>query len=356
MQIQKGEKLKKKKRVWIRILAMFLVLTMVIGYWASAMINVKIATDASDAAIKYLAESTEYVNSDRTERFSDLVRSFRRTDDIEYYYLQASIKIGATKYEEALEYINKCLNLSSPIQYRETYIDALTKKGCLLTLLGRDAEAVEALELAIETEPELSDIYLVLAQIYLNGNDVDKLEKTLEGYLEIVPDDLDMRITYMQTLAAQGRDAEASKQGFIVIENDNSTALQQEDCYYVIAIDCFKREDFEKSLEYLEKVIDQDGKYKDLYYDKGICYLSMGELESAIDAFTESIDKGMSVQNCYYSRAVTEFTRENADYESAYNDLIAARDYQGDDRDEETVALAEEFLDAAYVIQNDAIE
>lgn len=335
---------------------MFLVLTMVIGYWASAMINVKIASDASDAAIKYLAESTEYVNADKSERFSDLVRSFRRTDDIDYYYLQASIKIGAAKYEEALGFINKCLDLSSPIQHRETYIDALTKKGCLLTLLGRDEEAEEVLELAIETEPELSDIYLVLAQIYLNSNDVDKLEKTLAGYLDIVPDDLDMRITYMQTLAAQGRDEEASKQGFMVVENDNSTDQQQEDCYYVIAIDCFKREDFEKSLEYLEKVIDQDGKYTDLYYDKGICYLSLGELVSAKEAFTESIDKGMSIQNCYYSRAVTEFTMEDADYEAAYNDLLAARDYQGEDRDEETVKLAEEFLDAAYVIQNGTIE
>lgn len=325
---------------------------MVIGYWATAITNIQIASDASDAAVRYLAESTEYVNEGRTERFADLVRSFRGEDTVEDCYRQASIKIGAAEYEDALHYINLCLDKSSPIQNREIFIDALTKKGCLLTLLGKDDEAVEALNKAIETEPTLSDVYLVLAQIYLNRNQVIELEETLKAYLEVVPDDLDMRVTYMQTLAAQGKDEEASKQGFMVVEDSNSTQQQQEDCYYVIAINLFKQESFEQSLEYLEKVVDQDGKYTDLYYDKGICYLSMGELDKAKEAFTESIDKGMSLQNCYYSRAVTEFTSENADYEAAYKDLIAARDYQGEDRDEETVAMAEEFLDAAYVIQN----
>lgn len=324
---------------------------MVVGYWASAMINIQIAANASDAAVRYLAESTDYVNSNRTERFTDLVRSFRRTDDIDNYYLQASIKIGAAKYEDALFYINKCLDMSSPIQYRETYLDALTKKGCLLTLLGRDDEAVEALKLAIKTESGLSDVYLVLAQIYLNNNEVSELEETLAGYLEIVPDDLDMRVTYMQTLAAEGKDEEASKQGLMVIEDSNSTDQQKEDCYYVIAINQFKQEDFEQAALNLEKVIDQEGKYTDLYYDKGICYLSLGELQRAKDAFTESIDKGMSVQNCYYSRGVTEFTLDDADYEAAYKDLVEARDYQGEDRDEETAAMAKELLDAAYVTQ-----
>lgn len=342
----------KKKRVWLRILALFLVLTMVVGYWASAITNIKIASDASNAAMSYLADSTEYVNAGRTERFADLVRSFRGEDTLEDCYRQASIKIGAAKYEEALYFINKCLDKSSPVQSRETYIDALTKKGCLLTLLGRDEEAIESLKLALATEPTLSDVYLVLAQIYLNRNQVAELESTVEGYLEIVPEDLDMRVTYMQTLAAEGKDEEASEQGYMIVENSESTASQQEDSYYVIAINYFKQENFEAALENLNKVIDQDGKYTDLYYDKGICYLSMGELESAVDAFSESIDKGMSVQNCYYSRAVTEFTKENADYEAAYKDLVAARDYQGEDRDEETVAMAEEFLDAAYVIQN----
>lgn len=343
--------MKKRKHVWLRILAAFLAIAMVVSYLATALTDIRIALDASDAASRYLVDSTEYVNAGQKERFAKLIHSFVGAEDIDDYYTKASIRIGSGKYEDALYYVDKCLELSSPVRYRETYIDVLTKKGCLLTLLNRNEEAIEALELALETEPTLSDAYLVLAQIYLNLNETDKLEKTLGDYLEIAPDDLDMRVTYMQTLAAEGKDEEATKQGMMVVEDANSTVEQRDDCYYTMALKSLQKEDFENALNSLEKVVDQSGKYNDLYYDKGICYLSMGDMEKAKDSFTESIDKKMSLQNCYYSRAVTEFAMEEADYQAAYLDLIAARDYEGEDRNEETVTMAEEFLEAAFVVQ-----
>ena len=206
------------KRKWVRITAIFLILTMLVTYWAGTVTSIRISAEATNEAMRYLAENTEMMNKQRTERTWNLVRGLMRTEDIDECYLVASIYIGSARYEEALTYIDKCLRMCPQEERKDFYAELLTKKGCLLTLLGRNDEAVGVLDSVIECKPDSSDAYMVLIQIYYTANDIENLEKTLAAYLEIAPEDSDMRATYMQALMSDGKVKEAEVQCGLLME------------------------------------------------------------------------------------------------------------------------------------------
>lgn len=338
---------KRKRKLWIRLTAFLLVLTMTVGYWASAMIDIKIADDASNAAMSYLATNTEYVNKSKSQRFYDLVRSMKKSESLEDIYLQASMRIGQAKYEEALPYLDRCMEICSPTRYKDTYVDVLCKKGCILALLERNDEAIEVLHKAVETIPETTDAYLVLAQLYLQNEDLEKLEEVLKTYLDYKPEDAEIRVNYLQTLATAGKEEEAREQAETILATANVSQSNLDDTYHVLAVMDMAISDFNASVKSLEKIKDNGELYPDVFYDKGICYMSLGDLDKATENFTKSIELGYNKQASLYSRGVSEFSKEeDPDYQSAMEDIVAAYEYAEEDRDEEIAVIAEEFIES----------
>lgn len=341
--------MKKGRKRWvIRGLAVFLVVVMVFSYWASALVNIKIADDTSDAAVKYLAENTEYVQKTRAARTWELVKSLKETNDPGSYYLQASIKIGSGEYDEALLYINKCLEYWTSDRDTKMYISLMTKKGCLQTLLDQNDEAVETLEKVVAISSEQSDVYMVLAQIYYEQNDIVKLEEALNQYLRLVPEDIDMRVSYSQTLLAEGKRDEAKAQLAELIKSEAEESIRN-DAAHSLALLLIEQQNYSEAEEYLNELMLQEDVYEDIHYDLAVCYMATGELDKAIDHFSQSMEKKYNVQYCSYSRAVCELAKENGNYEQAYLDLVTASEYQEEDKDEETKKLAEELLTQAFV-------
>ena len=341
---------KRKKKIWIRVTAIFLVLTMVVTYWAGTVTSIKISAEETNEAMKYLAENTEYINKKRSERTWNLIQTLKGTDDLNDCYLTASIYIGSARYEEALTYIDKCLKLCDPVERSDFYTELLTKKGCLQTLQGENDEALKTLDLVTERDPQAADVYLVKAQIYFEQNNLEKLAETSAQYLEVVPDDVSVRITYLQTLAALDIADEAKKQGRIIIEDATADTGAKDDAYHILAMLALREENFKEALNNLQQVKDTKEKYPDVNYDIGVCQMSKGEFDEAIDYFTRSIEQDYNKQGCYYSRGVCEFSNDPVDYQSAYFDLLAAVEYDEEDRDEETAALAESILEQAYEV------
>ena len=342
------KKIHRKK--WIRITAIFLVLTMLVTYWAGTVTSIKISAEATNEAMRYLAENTEYMNKKKSERTWGLVRSLMRTEDIDECYLVASIYIGAARYEEALTYIDKCIRMCPKEGREDFYTELLTKKGCLLTLMDDNEGAIKVLKEATERKPDASALYLVMAQIYFEENDVSKMAEATSKYLEFEPDDVDVRVTYLQTLAAMDVIDEARIQGRMIIENKDAGVEQKDDAYHVLAMLALREENFDEALDNLKGIRDEEGKYEDVQYDIGVCHMATGEYEEAIEAFSKSIEKEYNKQGCYYSRGVCEFSAEEADYTAAYYDLKEASEYSGEDRDEETAKLAQVILDEVYEV------
>lgn len=342
--------IKGRKRWLIRGLAVVLIITMVVGYWASALITIQIASDEANAAMRYLAENTEYVQETKAKRTWSLIRSLKSPDEPGDYYLQASIKIGQGKYDEALVYIDKYLEYWTAERDSDMHGDLLIKKGCLQTLTDDYEGASVTLNKALKYKPDSSDIYLVLAQICYAENDLQGLSDVLQKYLEIEEDDNDMRTTYVQTLLALNDFDEAFEQSKILADSNVDISGKNE-AYHAMAIISIERQEFDEAVTYLEKLSEYEDAYEDYHYDLGVCYMANLEFDKAIDEFNSSIEKEFNIQSCYYSRGVCSLAKEKPDAKQAYDDLKKAVDYQGEDRDEETVQLAQDIIEAAFVAQ-----
>ena len=343
---------KRKKKIWVRVTAIFLVLTMAVTYWAGTVTSIKISAAETNEAMKYLAENTEYVNQKRSERTWNLIETLKGKDDLNDCYLTASIYIGSARYEEALTYIDKCLKMCPRDEREDFYVELLTKKGCLLTLLGRNDEAAKVLGTVIECKPDSSDAYMVLIQIYYTANDIENLEKTLAAYLEIAPEDSDMRATYLQALMSDGKTEEAEVQCGLLTEYDKDGTYKN-DVEHTLALIALGREDFTGAMKHLTKMTDYEETYPDVVYDKGVCLMSGGDYDKAVEEFTRSINIGYMKQYCYYSRAVCEFSLEEPDYEGTFNDLKAAIEYDEEDRNEETAQMATELINQLFEIKEE---
>jgi tetratricopeptide (TPR) repeat protein len=338
------------KRKWVRITAIFLILTMLVTYWAGTVTSIRISAEATNEAMRYLAENTEMMNKQRTERTWNLVRGLMRTEDIDECFLVASIYIGSARYEEALTYIDKCLRMCPQDERKDFYAELLTKKGCLLTLLGRNDEAVGVLDSVIECKPDSSDAYMVLIQIYYTANDMDNLEKTLAAYLEIAPEDSDMRATYIQALMSDGNVKEAEVQCGLLMEYDKDGTYKN-DAEHALALIALGREDFTGAMKHLTKMTDYEEAFPDVAYDKGVCHMAGGDYDKAVEEFIRSINIGYMKQYCYYSRAVCKISQEEPDYEGTFNDLKAAIEYDEEDRNEETAQMATELINRLFEIK-----
>ncbi len=344
---------KGKTRVWLRVTAGVLAAVMIFTYWAGSAVSIKIAADSSNEAMKYLAENTAYVKAGRSVRVLNLLSSMINREDLEDCYNRASIYIGSARYEEALIYIGKCLKMCDEQSDPDMYTDLLTKKGCLLALVDRNDEALEVLTEVVKRTPDAADIYLVLAQIYLEENEPANLVEATARYLELRPDDLEVRITYLQALAAADDFEEASKQSELIVSDKSVTTEQCDDVYHTLTVMALKVEQFEEALEYLDKIYDTENRWPDIAYDRGVCLMSLSRFDEAIDCFGQSIEKGYNVQGCYYSRGVCELSGDKVDIKAAYQDLKDAVEYEGEDRDEETAVLAKAIMDTAFTVEND---
>ena len=169
-------------------------------------------------------------------------------------------------------------------------------------------------------------------------------------YLELIPEVVDVRVTYLQTLAAMDIRDEAKIQGKMIVESKDAKVDQKDDAYHVLAMLALREEDFEEALKNLTGIKDEEGRYEDVQYDIGVCKMASGDYEEAIDAFSKSIENDYNKQGCYYSRGVCEFSGEEADYVAAFHDLVAASEYSEEDRDEETAKLAQVILDEAFEV------
>jgi len=350
----KNENRVRKRRLWIRILAIFLVLTMIVSYCATSLISIKIVSDPDNAALSYLADNTEYVNQNSASRLmTQIGNKIGQPVGFTDYYELASSKIAETKYKEALPYVNQCINLISKDSEPDKYVDLMIKKGCLLTLIGRGEEAITPLREALELKSDSKEIYLVLAQIYYDQNNFEGLGEVLKAYLELESEDVDTRVTYAQALYSNG-DFENAKEQFNIVEasvsGDNQT-MTNEVKHYQALIE-LQLGDFENAYIKLCEMDGLENSFPDILTNKGLCKMGLGEYKEAVEFYTTSIEKGQQVQYCYYTRGICEITGEEPDYEAAYNDLVMAAEYEGEDRDEETAALARELIEQAFAGQS----
>lgn len=363
------EKRKLHTKPWVRVMAGILAFVLILTLMGIEWTWVDISADTDDAAQVYLAGETEYVNASELERLKQQIMNLRQPVLLEDYYSRAGAAIAAEDYDEALKYIDKCLELYTSEYGEELHSDLLVKRGCLLTMLDRGAEAVEPLEEALDIDPKQGEVYLVLAQIYSGTGQTGELTGALANYVELEPGDGDMRLLLAQLQYEAEAYSTSAENVLRLLEDGRSKSRELSELCAGLGLILTQAGDYARALKLLDAAVSTDagtgkengsgspersdnqgaentaGELGLLYYYRGLCNLTLENYEAASEDYTLAIEGGNLIQLSHYGRGVAEMMTQEPDIEQALNDLAYAADYRGEDSDTAVSAQARELLE-----------
>lgn len=325
---------------WRRAIAAAIAVILLLNILLASAIRVTIeysdGTDAGAAATNYLAGSTEYVSQNAAQRLQTLFRQAESThaESFEGHYEEASIAIARGDNEKALEEINACLDLVTPVY--AGYEDLLMKKGCLLALLQQSSRAKNVFEEVLTRNPKNTSAMLLQAQLYLEAADVVKAKELLAEYLQLEEGDAGQLGVMAQLCYGTGDHAGTLAYGRKALEKAPSEDGQ---LYRAMGYSAMLESEFGEAREYLTKALEILGEDAEMHYYRGVCSISFEEYEAALTDFTAAIDGGMQEGLVYYNRAVCYLALE--DWEPFRADLMRVVEL---DDDAEIKGIAESLL------------
>ena len=110
------------------------------------------------------------------------------TQKLDASYTLALNAINAEDYETAKEYLNICFAYCDAQTNPTMYADLLLKQACIAVLEEQNDTALQALDAALEVQPELADAYLVRTQVYISRGETDAAVRDLEKYIALSED------------------------------------------------------------------------------------------------------------------------------------------------------------------------
>ena len=345
------EETEKKKRfhtpLWFRITAGIVAFAILVSLVANAAVAVRIELgDDPEAAVSYLVGNTGYVNAGVVERLEDKVQTLSEPVTLEDYYRLAGTQIAQEDYQGALQSIEQCIQLEDGTD-QALHIDLLMKKGCLLVMLGRDADALIPLDLVLGEVPGYADALLVKAQIYAQQQDMGALIPTLEAYLETNTHDHEIRKLLAQTMFSVENYTGARDQYRKLLElsapEEDMTQIR-----YLHGLACVQTGDMQEAEESFLIALEKDASLDGIHYYIGVCQMSREAYAEAVDNLTVAVDSGSLIQLSRYSRGVCGLMIEGYDLELAVEDIVFAAEYDQPDADPAVTQQAADLL--AYLI------
>jgi len=286
-----------------------------------------------DAALKYLAEKTGYVQDPFPVRIVQYVRTWSEPSALGDFYSLAGVQIAQENFIDALYSIERCLELYDG-EGDELLVDLWLKKGCLLVMLGRFEEALSALEMVVEIDGSIPEVYLVQAQIYAELESIELLVKSLEAYLILRPDDEDVK-SLLATMLVETEDVERL-QTYVETYSEPEPTVESE---FLRGLYAIQEGDYESAVELLTLALMLDDGYEGIRYYRGVSRLALQDYEGAAEDFTASIAYGAIVQASYYNRGIAMILSD--EYELGLEDVLLASQM---DEDPAITEQAEHFL------------
>lgn len=326
-----------------KVIAGILVVAVLSSLLANSLVVVRIKADSSsEAATNYLVENTPYVNLDTINRLQEKYWHSSETTSLENHYRIASIQIAEEDYEGALFSIEQCIRQEDGSD-QELHLELLLKKGCLLVLLDRYSEALAPLDQVLLEAPDSLDALLVKAQIYATQDDLEQLIETLDRYLQIENDNLEVRRLLAQAMFSLEDYAGAEEQYRKILEAEEELEEPSE-CHYLYGLTCIQLSDFLHAREHLQLALDSGKSYEGVQYYIGLCFMSDGSYAEAMEYLDASIENESMLQLSHYSRGISGLMIENYDAEKVRDDLVFAAEYIGSDADEMISSQAAQLL------------
>ena len=233
------------------------------------------------------------------------------------WYAQAIESLNGGDYENALLCLNGCLvyctKQNNPVLYADLYL----KKGYCCLMLERYEDAKEALDEALATDPELGNAILLQASVFSESGQLDEAIAALERYIEVSGD-----ASYYETIAALYEAKGETDKAYEVYEKyADATAADEAEAAYLRGMYQMQRANYEEAIAAFDDAAAKDQPTDGTFYNRGLCYMSLGEYEKAIEDFGKSVEAESEAVSgeALYSKASCEMVLLS--YEDAVADF-----------------------------------
>ncbi len=346
---------------WRRVIALVCVVALMISLVAF-LADTSISADDGIGA-ETLAQNDEFASGNTLERAGYALNSLLSGNkDLKSNYEQASVYIGKAKYEDALNCISRCLELTDADTDQTLLDDLWLKYSCLQAVLGHYDEALDGFTHMSDDSEYNAERELIRAQIALEESDMETAYTHMTEYVTLQPDDDSVSAMYADTCyytqhyqdaslwygRAQRTDgtlepAEYMFWGLCMMETDHPDLavekLQQsvdagyEDpgmCYSQSAICCYLQGKYEDALSYGDKALtaaSENVDYGVLYFYLGLSAFSLEKYKEAAASLRTAEEKGFQAEELWFYRAFSEMMLD--DLTTAVEDFGTCIDYGG---------------------------
>ncbi len=183
-------------------------------------------------------------------------------------------------YDEAAAYFD----LAAQIQPDSA--SAYVNRAFALLNAGRQQEAVEPLEMAIEHGDTQAETYMFLADLYNQRGEPENSIQILEDAADLYQDNADIQAQLLNAYVQAGRAEEAMDQYRAAVERDPQNKLYR----YNLGSLLLEAEEYDEAIEHLSAAVEVDPAYANAQYNLGASYVNKAvDLNEEISALDDAL-------------------------------------------------------------------
>lgn len=304
-----------------------------------------------EQAASVTRSNTRYLNQNTLERAWRVLRTaVRKPKTFEEFDTYASLSIASGEYEEAIGYMQSCIDTCPEGSDEEKAILWL-RKGSLYTLTEQPEDAISCYDRALALDDSLADAYLLRAQMKCENGGLESAAGDLLKYEELAGEHPAIQGALGGLYESIEDYENANKCYTVAIESgsyDVNMLASRARCRILT-------DDSESALEDLNRFFNEGGKDEtgDYYAMLGMCRMEKEDYAGALGAFHQAIDRNYSntpmlLSQCVACAYVTE------DYESVVKDgERAITDALENGADEAQIASLSQWVGLAHFIREE---
>ena len=151
---------------------------------------------------------------------------------------------------------------------------------------GRKSKSLDALKLAVRTDPENPVAHLNLGKFYRGSGDYEKACESLGKALESAPESVEI----CQALGEAYYNREEYKSSLKFLKKGHKLSPENEGLNYLIGLTHDKLGSHDDAIKFLQAVIDMNPRCVEYYYSLGFAYESSGNKDEALLNFKRAIE------------------------------------------------------------------
>ncbi|MGB0167161.1 MAG: tetratricopeptide repeat protein [Luteibaculum sp.] len=183
------------------------------------------------------------------------------------------------QYDKSMQYVNQALKLNE-LNHHPYYI-----KGWIYQERGDSATAASSFQTAIELKPDFYDGYIMLGSLYYTANHPLCLQY-FNSALEILPTSTEA-LYFIAMYHQQNQNSEAALNAY-----QRMRAIDPQDVrpwYNAGFVNLTQLGQYDSAVYYFSKAVEQDDRYFQAYYNRGLAYLEQGNKDQAVSDFKQSV-------------------------------------------------------------------